>query len=257
MNLKSPMTKSQLRKKYHKMALLRHPDKKGDPKDFLELQEAYIFLSLYIENEIKSENETKRDDEILSSFIQIFSTLSSHNGENSNIATKIRECVEKYSGIIGINKKTLSSIVSLFDVKRTCEYIVINTSIENLLNSELYKLEHCDVVFYVPLWHTEVTYNFENVSIVVECVPQLPSHMSIDVSGNLHINVATTVAKVFDNGCIEIHIGSQTHIVSSKEIFITRHQQYVMKKKGFPAIDTNNIYDASHKCDVIIHLTLI
>lgn len=41
---KADLTHDYIRKKYHKLALLNHPDKKGDTRRFQEINEAYSFL---------------------------------------------------------------------------------------------------------------------------------------------------------------------------------------------------------------------
>ena len=45
-------------------------------------------------------------------------------------------------------------------------------------------------MYHVPLWHSELHYDLSNnETLVVNCIPDLPSHIWIDEYNNLYISI--------------------------------------------------------------------
>ena len=68
--------------------------------------------------------------------------------------------------------------------------IIINPTIENIMNNELYKLEYNNENYYVPLWHDEISYDIsETEYLIVKCKPELPENIFIDHNNDVHIKI--------------------------------------------------------------------
>ena len=67
---------------------------------------------------------------------------------------------------------------------------VINPSLDDLLENNIYKLVHRGEIFFVPLWHSEIYFeDNEKNDIIVRCIPDLPPHIMIDENNSLHVEL--------------------------------------------------------------------
>jgi len=255
MQIRIPYDNTKLRKQYRKMALKYHPDKNGDSDSFIELQEAYLFLSLYNETEEKEYINEEINIDILKKIVNIITDIENIKNVTETIRLQINKFVIKYANILNINDNTLCKIKEIFNNLKS-EFIILNPSIENMINADVHVLKYDNETFCVPLWHNELTYNLENKLLIIQCIPKLPNHINIDIHGNIHVNIITSIKKVLENGFIEIKIGNNTHNINRNKLKIINYQSITLKKIGIPRINSKNIYDISNKCDIIINLTL-
>tara|TARA_Y100000389_G_scaffold205099_1_gene263142 strand:- start:24888 stop:25658 length:771 start_codon:yes stop_codon:yes gene_type:complete len=255
MQIQIPYNNTQLRKQYHKMALKHHPDKNGDSDSFIELQEAYLFLSLYDDTEEKEDVNEEINMDILQKIINIVTDIENIKNVTETLRLQINNFLKKYARLFNINENTLLKIKEIFtNLKSEC--ITLNPCIENMMNADIHVLEYDNETYCVPLWHNELTYNIGNKLLIIQCIPQLPNHMNIDTYGNIIVNIITSIKKVLEYGFIEINIGKKTHVINGNKLKIINYQSITFKKIGIPCIDSKNIYDISNKCDIIINLTL-
>jgi curved DNA-binding protein CbpA len=288
---KKDITLEYIKKKYHKQALKFHPDKNGNTSEsndkFKQINEAYDYLKREIEETTffeKNENDQK-DDVNSSLYVDILKVFLSGvvDGKYNEIFTKIvNEFILNYSSISlklfdDLDKETAMGIYSflskhknLFHLKQeiidnireiiikkheTTTVYILNPSIDDLLNNNVYKLFLDENLYLVPLWHTELY--FEN-EIIVLCEPKLDENITIDEENNLHvtINVNWSYNFLSTKQNIEVNIGSKIYNIPIKELFIRSQQYYRIRGEGLTKINENDIYDVDKKSDIIIKVCL-
>jgi hypothetical protein len=149
-----------LKKMYRRACLRHHPDKKGDPSEFIKITSAYEFLLHELNTDTEETWLDGIDPEILKSYVTILEKLN-HPWIERYLLTPL-----KY---------------------HLCEYktVGLNPSLKQLFNKELYYLE--SVHSYIPLWHQEVTIKKTTVYIT----PILPPNVTLDENNNVIVKLCS------------------------------------------------------------------
>ena len=284
LELKTPYTKKELRKQYFKKALMYHPDKNRDENSknqFSEIKDAYTFLEYYLINDNIDENIPPDTDNylfIIEKFIKMVTivdfnsvkeiiqllyqncqhiSISTFERIDKSNALKLYAYINQYSDLLSIDEDILQKFREIIKEKiANDELVILNPSLDNLLDSEIYILNHCEETYYIPLWHDEVTYDNGEHTLIVKCIPQLPSHIYIDEFNNIHINIKTSIQKALDNKKIVFNIGNKVFEIETNELKIIKQQTHIIKNKGISSININDSYDGNKKCDIIINVEL-
>jgi DnaJ-class molecular chaperone len=274
-----------LKKSYRIMALKYHPDKnphnqKESEEKFKEIQESYEFLSNHLQ--YNKENNTANSDynSIFSDFLSSFFSNGSpevnnivnsilRDGQNASIklfekldkdtAIKIFEFINNYQHILYVSKETVDKLKEIINKKiENDNMIILNPTLEDLLNDNIYVLTFEEEKYFIPLWHDEIYYKNKknNNDIVVKCIPELPDNISLDNNNNLIINASFSISDLIKKEFVTYSIGNFTYEINVCKLYVTSNQQYIIKGKGISLIQPNEIYDNSKKGDVIfiIHL---
>jgi hypothetical protein len=291
LELNSGFSLQELKKNYYKKALQFHPDKNQDTfqsEHFKEINEAYS----YLKNSIVNINATTINDNcksdsvfdynsILDNFIKLFSniddktsvsiiknivsnyhkiSLKTFEQLDKKMAMKIFDWIEKYSQLFYISEEVLKNLREIMKEKmKDDNLIILNPSLKNLINKELYRLEINNDIYYVPLWHHEISFDTSgNINTIVKCHPTLPNHVSIDENNDLHIHIQTKITDILtrDKLEIELYLDKKIEICVDK-LFIKKTQTVLFKNIGIPRINIKNIFDYKKISDVIVHICLI
>lgn len=286
-----------LKKNYHKLALKYHPDKNGNTPEsnnhFKKINEAYEIVKKNIEgggggNKCAQEGDTSVNDKnayfnVLNIFISellkgkytaiFFEILKGIIFDGCNVFTiKLFETLDKdegldlynfiskYKNIFHINQQTLD-IVKAIIIEKCKEYAIflLNPSVEDLFENNLYKLYINNILYIVPLWHSEVCFDTTQNEIIVRCVPELPNNVYIDDNNNFIVNISIELNNLLlDEKFILCKISNQEFNIPINELSIKKNQQYVFTNKGISKIKYKeneiDIYDISEKADVIINI---
>jgi hypothetical protein len=151
-----------LKKKYRRKCLLVHPDKKGDTKTFLELKDAYDFLSQSL-NKPKSSFLDEFDVTLLRSYL---ASIYQSNLELFKHPLFVKHCVEP--------------------VERHLEQYktyTLRPTLEHLIQGSIYYLE--EEQLYIPLWHHEIVFHGK---IKVILIPELPDTIELDDSNHVLVD---------------------------------------------------------------------
>ena len=280
-----------LKKKYHKMALQFHPDKNPNniesTEKFQKISEAYEFLK----REIKSEpqiKETEFENKNVYSYESILNTFISGiiKGTYNNIISSIIQDVvsgckkityklfedldkesamqvytflSKYKYLLHINEDTICSVreIVLEKCKNDCVYI-LNPSIDDLLENNIYKLEINKNIYFVPLWHDELYFDGLNCTIIVKCIPEFPSHIYFDENQNIFVDLDVPFnISFFENDSYEFFIGKKKFTFNISTLKMQRIQYICLKNEGISVIDETNIYNISKKLDIFLKITFV
>ena len=285
LNLNPPYDIKKLKKHYYNAALKEHPDKNNNSVEstekFKNINHAYEKLSDHLNSkENISENYLSFIDEFIYKFININDTNNDNDTNNKNLleelikkcklyslkaiekfdknnSIKILDFIMKYSEIIGLDQDAIDSIKEIIKNKfQFDELVILNPSIDNLLDSDVYKLEYDNDIYYIPLWHQEITYDLSGKSLIVKCEPSIEEHMYIDEKNTLHINIKTSISKLLDEEELDINIGKKVFKINISKLKLLRNQTYIIYKKGIQNIDINNIYNDNDKGNIIVHITI-
>ena len=275
LNLKSQFTHSELRKNYHIMALQYHPDKNKNENSseiFRQIVEAYNYLNEYSNKNINKDSNVIDDDirysRLIVDFINIISTkdeellkifkndcleysLSIINSLDKSILLILCEYINIFYRIFNISKHSFETIINAIkNCLQKTNVFILNPSLNNIKNNEVYCLEHEDDIIYIPLWHRELIYN----DITIKCIPDLPKNIKLDDDNNIHYKVFLDHLKLFENSNIDIDICGDMYYVPIEKLYIKHYQTYILKECGISQINIANILDVDKKTDIIVHI---
>jgi hypothetical protein len=321
------LTEEYIKKKYHKLALINHPDKNGNSLEatnkFQEINEAYYFLSkeLYtINGSPKKPNNnsntfTQSDNDFVSSlksegtnskYIYLLSLFISSIIEGPNAWNKevikniIKEIVTlglkqvaceknvylenifseldkesslevysficKYKHILYISNDTLEFVSSLIKKKyKNDRVFILNPSITDLLESNIYKLHIDEQLYLVPLWHNELYFDakgLDNGDIIVLCNPELPENIMIDEDNNLHVSLDLEGENLLalikrESIFVSLLIGQREFNIPISNLYMKKEQIYKFINQGIANVIENDMYNVNSKADIIVKIRII
>jgi len=278
-----------VKKKYHKMALKNHPDKNSNSVEatekFQKINDAYEFLKkeIHVETEEDLEQAQAQDsyEGILKTFIfgivkgeynEIISNIVSDvvsgckkislklfEDLSKERAMDVYRFLSKYKNILHIGQDTINQVreIVLEKCKEDCVY-VLNPSIDDLLENNIYKLTLNETIYFVPLWHDELYFDGSGCDIIVKCIPELPDNICIDENNNLHVDIEIPLhSSLFDSDCYKFEIGKKACSIKINELKLQKSQNILLKNEGISVIDENDMYNIKNKSDIIIKATFV
>jgi len=298
------LTHEYLRKKYHKLALINHPDKNGDTVKFQQINEAYEYLSkeLHIINGFKNVSSNTSQfpysttGEGLSSsnryiyFLSVFIESIIQGNYKDVIKSVIKEIVTgykqlslekifeeldkdsalevysficKYKHILYISNETLEFVSLLINQKyKNDRVFILNPSLRDLLENNIFKLYVDDRLYLVPLWHNELYFDSPEGDIIVICNPELPTNILLDEDNNIYIekeiNASTELLDLIkNNGFVSLTIGEKSFSIPVSQLCMKKDQIYKMKGQGISQVSENDIYNVSCRSDIIVKIRIV
>ena len=282
------ITTTQLKKKYHKLALLHHPDKNANTiestEKFKEIQEAYELLKREIVFADSDGDPGEKYGEkdlgsgymcILKMFIDgiiqgtyneiIYSIIKNIINGCKDISLKILEDSDrdtslfiydffvKYKNILQIDDATFEKIKQIIVEKcKNTQLFLLHPKLQDLLDNNVYKLSIDNKMYYVPLWHDELYFDGD---IIVKCVPEMPENIEIDDCNNIHVLVRVSFTfSLLEQNEIEIFVANKRLTVPIKDLSMKKVQNYIFANQGISFINEKNIYDIGSKSDIIVKI---
>lgn len=280
-------SETEIRKAYLKASLKYHPDKfNDDGSAFKEVQSAYVFMCKRIK--LTPEKNNISFDEILKEFISKFS--QKQNWNNVFIQTTIKgifiKC-EKY--IINVFENLEKDVaIEVFDFLMQIQFftrweneyiekikeiihkkmkhdniILLNPTLSDLIDDQIYKLNVGNNTFYIPLWHNELYFDLIDISsnkidLIVKIIPDLGENVFIDHNNNIIINRKEKIENIFNDEKLEIKLGNKSIIIKSDSIKCSKKKQYFyFKQEGILKMNQKNIFNSNNRADITIELELI
>lgn len=289
---KDEINKDILKRQYRSRALLFHPDKNPESDSvskFQDINAAYEYLmkySDYIEDDDdeyydNEENENKSDYRlVLFSFLknilqkdsrnQLFYTIlkriSTTCEENAietikkldkNTLINVYEILKKYRDVLHFEEDFIKRIENIINEKnKNDECIVLNPTINDLLDNNLYKLKVNGFTYIIPLWHHELVYDNSGNDIYVKCQPILPENVEIDEKNNILMNVEYNIRDLWGKETVTINIGNKQMELKTELLKLTKSQRVFYSHQGISKINTTDIYDIKNRGDIIINIEL-
>jgi|1048.fasta_scaffold31033_2 hypothetical protein len=144
-----------LKKAYRRKCLACHPDKKGNTRAFLEMKEAYDFLSQPKPSWLE-EFDVHFLRQYLFSIHKVDLSICKHPLFVKHFVEPVQKHVDQYKTYI------------------------LRPTLEHMLNASIYYLE--EEHLYIPLWHQEILFHGK-IKVILE--PQLPDSVELDDDNNL------------------------------------------------------------------------
>tara|TARA_B110001450_G_scaffold92748_2_gene87945 strand:- start:768 stop:1751 length:984 start_codon:yes stop_codon:yes gene_type:complete len=197
---------------------------------------------------------------LILNIIKNYKTISFETFKNvdNNILLKLVGYIQQYSDVFEIKKETINKIKEIVKQKLKVEnsFFILNPTIDNLFNKDIYKFNYNNDTFYIPLWHDEIVYNINNNDIIIKCIPDLPEHIYIDDINNINISITLSIENIIDKEFIDINIGKKIVKLMINEVKIKKKQIIILKNKGIPIINEIDIYNIDKNSDIIINIYL-
>ena len=277
------LTLDELKKKYRKLALQKHPDKNGNTKESCEefrlIYDAYVYLKNESETfdnvdmDTDSESDNSFDSNVsyvgliakfLSGlqynevFIKVVQELLASRFSwklierlDSDMMLNIYNFLSSYRLVFGITDEILANLKKAIINKYKHVYI-LNPKLSDLLENKVYKLMVDDKLYMVPLWHKEIYFDCSNnEEIIVICEPLLPENIKIDEENNILVELTIRKSELFSTDKITFAYECLSFEIPYNRLFIKREQTYKFFKSGITKI-TDDIYNVSDKSDIIV-----
>jgi hypothetical protein len=278
-----------IKRQYRIKALTYHPDKNKNPdasSKFQEIHSAYEYIMKkegYMDDDIdepifqydtgsyknifvlflKKMLENEKNNSIFYSIIQRITTLCEdkaielleHLDKQTLIKTHI--LLLKYRDAFHITTSLINKINNIIDNKNEKdECIILNPSLHDLYENNLYKLTVNNVPYIIPLWHHELIYDASGNEIYVNCIPILPNNIDIDDKNNIHIYVQYDLHDIWGQEYINVDCDNFSIPIKVDNLKLTSNQTIIFVKKGISKINTKDIYDISKISDIYISIKL-
>tara|TARA_B100000427_G_scaffold267292_1_gene232932 strand:- start:603 stop:1661 length:1059 start_codon:yes stop_codon:yes gene_type:complete len=181
---------------------------------------------------------------------------------NKEVLLKIYTTLREYNDIFKLPEDFYDDMYNSIKEKYDNEnIIIINPSIKDLFNQNIYILNYNEHKLYIPLWHHELYYELGGKKLTVKCVPDFMmidnNYYDLDSNNNIHINHNIDIDKeLLNKEFINIQIDYREFRIQINELKIREKQVYVIKEKGIPKINDNDIYSTDKLSDIIVHLTM-
>ena len=280
-----------LRSSYLKKSLRYHPDKNGgDDKEFKKIVNAYEILHEYLCSERKAHKENvetqtnfnsilqeiineiyynsgkKWSTEFINTTIQsiIKSVLSNSfkifDNLDSNISLEVYDFLLNFNTNYGFIDDVYMSKLKKILQRKKGYIIILQPSINDLLEDKIYRLNYLGNDYYVPLWHNELI--FDNIrneydNLIVKVIPDLSENIYIDDDNNIKYKIVLNTNKlkeIHDLGYLDISIGNRNIIVPSNKINIGKNSQLLKFSNGIIKMNETNIFDSRKRGSIIIDI---
>lgn len=288
------VNETHVRKQYHRLALQWHPDKNDNSPEstekFKQINEAYNHLKNVnpMQRQSQGQCQSQSQDATYSDLLELFiqSIISRSVNESftnivksiiisgcscltfqmfetcdKSVAIEVYEFICKYKHVLHISSETIDEFKRFVVEKcKNDQIYILNPTLRDLFEGNVYKLVVDGNTYYVPLWNAE-TY-FDNgcgSEIVVRCVPELPDNISIDENNNVCVCVSVKLTNaLLEQECINLTIYcGKTVSIKVSYLKISRHQLITFRREG---IFQTNEYGREQQCNpsnIIVDLTLV
>ena len=270
-----------IKKRYRILALKYHPDKnKSDEASnkFIEIQESYEYLLEYYnytDNE-KNQNyyhilqtflhnlfpEQNNSTIFFYIFEKILSNCEKHalktlDNLDVNVLIKINNIITTYKDSLHINESFMNQVSIIIKNKQlNQETIILNPTINDLFENNLYKLQYENNTYIIPLWHHELIYDIGDHDITVKCIPILPNHISLDNNNNITINLNYNIKEIWGQDNVYFSIDKYEFSFNKNQLKLQPNQTIKISNQGISKINTNDIFNVSKKSNIYVNITL-
>ena len=282
LDINEDITLALVKKKYYKMALRFHPDKnkkEGSAERFRECNEAYVFLQQHLNVEVEEENsnylslikkcirtmfpDIQWNDIFLESTVTGIlknckkASLKIFNGINKDKALELYAFLSTHREVFSLSDAILKEMYAMLQKKMKRDNIILlNPTIDDLLDDKIYKLTLEERSFLVPLWHHEVCFDVSGDDLIVQSLPELEDHIYIDNQNNIVCQFEGKIQRILDTQEVIIKIGSKFFTIKGENLHIKKKQTYVLRNTGILKVDEEDLYSTKQRGHIYVEIKL-
>ena len=178
---------------------------------------------------------------------------------DKDISLEIYSFICKYKHILHISNDTLEFVSLLIKQKyKNDRVFILNPSITDLLESNIYKLYVDGRLYLVPLWHNELYFDSPDGDIIVICNPELPAHITLDEDNNIHIvnQIKDLIDHITNKQFVSLLIGEREFRIPINELHMKKEQIYKFIGKGISQVSETDIYNIEKKSDIFVKVLI-
>lgn len=193
-------------------------------------------------------------------------SLKLFDGLSKEMSLEVYSLLLKYKDILCIKEEIIEQVKSVLLEKYKNTYLFsLNPSLEDLFESNVYKLVHNGHAYFVPLWHSELYYDCisgptptsNDGEVIVKCIPDLGENIFIDEMNNIHTTMHVLLRDIsFKSPVLELKLGTRSFEIPCDKLVIKPLQYYTIRKKGIAKIDDMNMYSIDQKADIVVKIIL-
>jgi len=206
-----------------------------------------------------------RQNNLLYTIIQRISTICETSALDTlekidkTILIKIYDILKKYKDAFHFTDEFIIKIENMISEKiKNDECIILNPTLDDLFQNNLYRLTINKNYYCIPLWHHELVYDNSGSDIYVNCNPILDENIEIDNKNNIHIYIEYKISEIWQRKTLDIYLTQDKSInITVNLLKLVEEQSIVFSNMGISKINTENVYDISKKSDIIVHLKLV
>jgi hypothetical protein len=290
------VTMENIKKQYRYNALKYHPDKNKSAdasEKFQEIHLAYEYLlnNHFYQGEPDNEDDFlsgspadyknmlrefidhiwkggSRENTTLNKIIHIILGRLSKICENQmvellekldkNLLIKIYDILKVYKDIFYFSNTFFEKMEEVLSDKiKNDECIILNPSLDDLFENNLYKLTVNGEVYIIPLWHHELVYDNSGNDLYVRCYPILPENIVIVENNNIVVNLQLKVKDLLDLETFSFEIGKRKIEMKTSELSLAKNQIKIFYNEGISIINMKDIYDVSKKSHIYLNIELV
>ena len=278
LSLPNEFNEKDAKKQYHRLILKYHPDKSGNPGDaerFGEVKDAYTWLCNNFDYDMPHGGNAHSDyvTEFMSMMLGadakdilkggLIAALRDEKMMEKVIRTlpdsfvfKCYSFLSEYRDILGIAHGAMAALEKSVKIRES-GYAIVRPTIDDLFCSNIVRLNRNGETYFIPSWHSEVTFENGDGETIIKCLPELPAHVSIDSDNNIHFHVKTSIASLLEKQVLEFRLGKRMFRLDAHKLRVTQEQSWCFIGEGIPRINEEDIYDDSIKGDLLIEIRLI
>ena len=278
LSLPNEFSEKDAKKQYHRLILKYHPDKSQDKDNverFRDVREAYIWLCNNFDYDMPRSGDSHSD--YVTEFMTMMLGPDAKEVLKGGLIAAFRDekmmekiirtlpdsfvfkCyyfLSEYRDILGIAHGAMNALEKSVKIRES-GYAIVRPTIDDLFCSNVVRLDKNGETYFIPSWHSEVTFESENGETIIKCLPELPDHVSIDPDNNIHLHVKTSIASLLEKQALEIRLGQRMYRLDAHKLRVTQHQSWCFVGEGIPRINEEDIYDDSIKGDLLIEIKLV
>jgi hypothetical protein len=288
-----PLTVNIIKKKYRMAALMYHPDKnKSDDagEKFFEVQDAYEFLMEHINVDMKMNSENSSyspnmnsykgllaaflrnimDDgcgdpvqDILFIVVQKLTQLCETKAFefieklNKDLLMKIYDILYRYYKVLSISEDFVLKLRKVLDEKlQNDSCIILNPTLEDLLEDKAYRLVVDEKTYWIPLWHHELVYDVSGADLYVRCFPILPDNVSINENNDIIIKSRYSIHKLLYEKELTFHLAGKEYKKQPELVFVRKTQNLLISNYGIAHMNTDDIFNVTKRGQIFAEIEL-
>ena len=183
--------------------------------------------------------------------------LNTLNNLDVNILNQLYNIITIYKDSLHINDDLIKQISLIIKNKQlNQETIILNPTINDLFENNLYKLLYENKTYIIPLWHHELIYDTGEHDFTIKCIPILPNNIVLDNNNNITINLTYHISDIWEQNVIHFSIDKFKFSFDKNQLKLQENQTIKIYNQGISKINTIDVFNVNTKSNIYANITL-